>query len=84
MTFINTKKRINKKYNSANNLKSTVKEILKKNQEGLNVNQILRKLEELGKYYEGIKEDLRVLLRSGSFEKKRTDKRKIIYKIQDS
>jgi hypothetical protein len=74
---------IREKYERADKLKPAVEEILKENQEGLNFHQILRKLEELEKYYKEIEEDLRVLLQSGGFEINKRKKRRI-YKILNS
>ena len=79
MTTIN----IREKYERTDKLKPIVKKILEENQKGLNFNQILGKLRELEKYNEEIEEDLRVLLRSGSFEIGKKRKRRI-YKTLDS
>ena len=77
MTIIDFREKMRKKYGPVDEIKPTVEKILKENWNGLDYDQILGKL----KSYKGIREDLRVLLRSGYFEIYEGGK-KTIYKIR--
>ena len=75
---------IQKRRERINKLEPIIKEILRENQEGLNLSQIIRRLVELKKYSEWIKGDVQTILQAEIFLKDRGNKKIIIYRIKDS